>query len=218
VTSNTTNLYSELGKQKMIGKNFITKCLETNVDNDPWPYQIIDDTFDADVFAKLREQCSDKFSETTDKLIHIFPHEYKEHGIDFYDETLDICEHIHANGKELCDKYPTHRWFEGLGVNAHISITPPLPYKFYIHQEGLEKIWSSVTYITPEENVGTKMYTAQDEKAFSKEAPWKPNSTFIFCGQQGKTWHSYESNQNTNRITFNLFLMKHRQKKCFYPL
>mgnify|MGYP001309238911 CR=1 FL=1 len=32
--------------------------------------------------------------------------------------------------------------------------------------EGLEKIWSSVTYITPEINVGTKMYTHQDEKAF----------------------------------------------------
>ena len=28
-------------------------------------------------------------------------------------------------------------------------------------QEGLEKIWSSVTYITPEKNVGTKMYSAQ---------------------------------------------------------
>jgi hypothetical protein len=98
---------------------------------------------------------------------------------------------------------------------SHISITPPLPYKFYIHQEGLEKIWSSVTYVTPEKNVGTKMYTAQNEKAFIKEAVWNPNSTFIFCGQKGKTWHSYESDQATNRITLNLFLMKDN-KHCFY--
>ena len=44
----------------------------------------------------------------------------------------------------------------------------------------------------------------------------KPNSTFIFCGEEGKTWHSYESDQNTNRITFNLFIMKYRKKVVFY--
>ena len=111
--------------------------------------------------------------------------------------------------------YPEHRWFQDLGVNAHVSVTPPLPWKFHIHQEGLEKIWSSVTYITPEKNVGTKMYTGQNENFFDKEAEWKPNSTFIFCGQQGKTWHSYESDQTEQRITLNLFLMKNN-KHCFY--
>ena len=61
------------------------------------------------------------------------------------------------------------------------------------------------------------MYTAQNENTFVREAEWKPNSTFIFCGQQNKTWHSYESNQDTNRITFNMFIMKRREGKCFYP-
>ena len=114
--------------------------------------------------------------------------------------------------------YPKHRTYPKLGVNAHISVTPPLPYKFHIHQEGLEKIWSSVTYITPEKNVGTKMYTAQTESAFVKEAPWVPNSTFIFCGKEGHTWHSYESDQDTNRITFNLFIQKTRKNKCFIEM
>ena len=91
-----------------------------------------------------------------------------------------------------------------------------MPWQFHIHQEGLEKIWSSVTYVTPENNVGTKMYTEQNEKALVGEAPWKPNSTFIFCGEKGKTWHSYESNENTNRITFNLFIMRYRKKVVFY--
>ena len=78
--------------------------------------------------------------------------------------------------------------------------------------EGLEKIWSSVTYITPEENVGTKMYTEQDKNAFVKEAKWKPNNSFIFCGQQDKTWHSYESDQTQQRITLNIFLVNARSK------
>ena len=60
------------------------------------------------------------------------------------------------------------------------------------------------------------MYAEQNEKALIGEAPWKPNSTFIFCGEEGKTWHSYESDENTNRITFNLFIMKYRKKVVFY--
>ena len=127
----------------------------------------------------------------------------------------NISKNILDNAKALCDMYPKHRWFQDLGVNAHISVTPPLPWKFHIHQEGLEKIWSSVTYITPEKNIGTKMYTKQTEKSFVSEAPWIPNSTFIFCGQEGQTWHSYESDQQCNRITLNLFIQKTRKKKCF---
>ena len=200
------------------GERFLQKCLNTEVLHDPWPYQIIEDTLSTDVFAKLKKQCEQQLEIKTDKLIHIHPSQFNEYNIDFYDETVDICKNLFDNVKQLHEVYPEYRKYPTLGINAHISITPPLPYKFYIHQEGLEKTWSSVTYITPEKNVGTKMYTAQIEDAFVKEAEWKPNSTFIFCGQQNKTWHSYESNQNTNRITFNLFIMKHRSKKCFYPL
>jgi len=201
-----------------VGKRFLKKCLETQIQTDPWPYQLIQNTFDPDDFSKLRRQCEERLIERTDQLLHIFPHEFNNYGIDFYNETLDICEHLYKNLKQIQDVFPEHREYPTLGVNAHISVTPPLPYKFHIHQEGLEKTWSSVTYITPSNNVGTKMYTGDKEETFVKEAEWKPNSSFIFCGQQGKTWHSYESNQDTNRITFNLFIMKYRSRKCFYPL
>jgi len=200
------------------GQRFLKKCLETPVKLDPWPHQLIDNTFDDETFSKLRQQCDDKLLKRTDNLLHIFPAHFKDYGIDFYDETLDICDHLYNNLKHIQDVFPEHREYPTLGVNAHISVTPPLPYKFHIHQEGLEKTWSSVTYITPLDNIGTKMYTGDKKEMFVKEAEWRPNSTFIFCGQQGKTWHSYESNQDTNRVTFNLFIMKYRSKKCFYPL
>lgn len=197
------------------GERFLDKCLSGDVAMDPWPHQIIQETLNTELFEKLKQQCVDKFNFPTKELHHIFPRNYQEHGLDFYDETVDICKKLLGNYKTLCGKYPRHRTYPNLGINAHISITPPLPYKFHIHQEGLEKIWSSVTYITPENNVGTKMYTAQTESAFVKEAPWIPNTTFIFCGQQGQTWHSYESDQTCNRITFNLFIQKTRKDKCF---
>lgn len=202
-----------------VGQRFLDKCLNTEVNLEPWPHQILTETFDENTFEKLTDVCLTKLSHiTTDKLIQIHPKDYKDYGIDFYAETVDICEKLFENIEEVHDLYPAYRKYPTLGINAHINITPPLPYKFYIHQEGLEKTWSSVTYISPKQNVGTKMYTAQTEDAFKKEADWKPNSTFIFCGQQNKTWHSYESNQTTNRITFNLFIMKPRSDKCFYPL
>ena len=197
------------------GKRLIKKCLAAEVELTPWPYQIINDTFSDEAFAKLQQGCDTNLKLDTTKLHHIFPDQYKEWGIDFYDETVDICTNLLRNIKELVGVYPASRSYKNLGVNAHISITPPLPYKFHVHQEGLEKIWSSVTYITPEKNIGTKMYAKQTEESFVSEAPWIPNSTFIFCGQQGQTWHSYESNQNKNRITFNLFIQKTRKNKCF---
>jgi hypothetical protein len=197
------------------GERLVKKCLATEVQTDPWPYQIIDDTFSNQAFAKLQNGCETNLKLDTTKLIHIFPDQYKDWGIDFYDETVDICTNLLKNIKKLTRVYPRSRSYENLGVNAHISITPKLPYKFHIHHEGLEKIWSAVTYITPQKNVGTKMYTAQDQYSYVKEAPWQTNSTFIFCGQAEKTWHSYESDQDCNRITLNLFIQKTRKNKCF---
>ena len=194
----------------MIGKHFVSKCIDSRTINDPWPHQYIEDTLPQEEFNKLKEQCRN-INVPNDRLVHIFPKDFADHNIKFYDQIHDISKNLLDNAKELCNQYPNHRWFNDLAVNCHISVTPPLPY-FYIHMEGLEKIWSSVTYITPEINVGTKMYTHQDEKAFVKEAEWKPNNTFIFCGQQNKTWHSYESDQTQQRITLNLFLVNGKSK------
>ena len=140
----------------MIGQQFVDKCINTGVVATPWAHQIIENTFDTTVFENLRTQCIEKLNFPTTELHHIFPNDFKKWGIEFYDETVDICKNILENAKTICGRYPKYRWFQNLGVNAHISVTPPLPYKFYIHQEGIEKIWSSVTYITPENNIGTK--------------------------------------------------------------
>ena len=198
----------------MINNYFLDKCLNSETVQDPWSHQIINDTLPQEDFDTLRKEC-EELDIPKDKLVHIHPKEFSEYNISFYDQIHSISKSIKDNARMLCNIYPDYRWLEDLAVNAHISITPPLPWKFYIHQEGLDKIWSSVTYITPEVNIGTKMYSAQHEDSFIKEAEWKPNSTFIFCGQQGKTWHSYESDQTQQRITLNLFLMKDNNK-CFY--
>ena len=59
------------------------------------------------------------------------------------------------------------------------------------------------------------MYKTNNAQSFVREADWKENTTFIFCGQAGQTWHSYESDQDCNRLTLNLFIQKTRKNKCF---
>ena len=213
----------------MIGEHFVNKCLSTDTGMEPWPYQEIEDSFPEDFFAKFNESChhlldfdgfrtGDKKNTSYDGPVpfHVYPKDFDKFNINLYNEVEDIAKTILPKAKDLCMKINSrHRWFSKLGVNAHISITPPLPYKFHIHQETGDKIWSAVTYVTPEKNVGTKMYTREKAESFVKEAKWKPNSTFIFCGENGKTWHSYESDQASNRITFNLFIMK-PNKYTFY--
>ncbi len=201
----------------MAGDYYIDKVLTSPIINEPWQHQIVDESLPTDVFQRLETQCEQFLNlDTEGNLKFIFPHEFKDYSIDLYEEVYSIGSQILQKAETLTrGLYENPRWYGGLTVYAHISITPPLPYKFDIHEEGLEKIWSSVTYVTPTKNVGTKMYTAKDENTYVREAEWKPNSTFIFCGQKGVTWHSYESSETTNRITLNYFLMSDKRGKRF---
>ena len=201
----------------MAGDYYIDKVLTSPIINDPWQHQIVDESLPTDVFQRLETQCEQFLNlDTEGNLKFIFPHEFKDYSIELYEEVYSIGSQILQKAENLTrGLYENPRWYGGLTVYAHISITPPLPYKFDIHEEGLEKIWSSVTYVTPTKNVGTKMYTAKDENTYVREAEWKPNSTFIFCGQKGVTWHSYESSETTNRITLNYFLMSDKRGKRF---
>ena len=191
--------------------SFIKKCLESEVSLYPWPHQVITNSLPEESFNKLRKSC-EPYLNNGNSLVHIHLKDFKTYNIDWYEEMSEIGNAILDNARTLVEKYPKHRWFTKLSLNGHISITPPLLYKFHIHQEGLEKIWSSVTYITPEKNIGTKMYNSESENSFVKEAEWRPNNTFIFCGEQGRTWHSYESGEETCRITLNFFIMKDSDK------
>ena len=114
----------------MIGKHFVSKCIDSTTINDPWPHQIIEDTLPQEAFVKLKGQCLN-IKVPKDRLVHIFPKDFADHNIKFYDQIHDIAKTILDNAKVLCDQYPNYRWFEDLSVNAlsliHIS-EPTRPY------------------------------------------------------------------------------------------
>ena len=216
----------------MLGKNFVDKCLKSEILTNPWVHTITDSHINEKEFDNLRSQCEKlldirmkdmpthkgrtaKYDITEN---HITPEHFKAFNIDWYDQILDISKNVYEHRKELCDVFPKHRWYDELVVTAYIGVTPPAPYDHHIHSETLSKVWSSVTYITPEKNCGTKMYTENKKECLVKEAQWKPNLTMIFAGIDGKTWHSYNSTEQSNRITLNLFIKRKQGViKSFYP-
>lgn len=72
-------------------------------------------------------------------------------------------------------------------------------YKFHIHNDSIDKLLSVVIYIAPEKNKGTILYSDK-EGSNPVEIRWSPNKAFIFSRNE-HTWHSYESDTISQRIT-----------------
>ncbi len=210
----------------MLGNNFVQKCLDSKILTDPWAHTLTENHIDVSEFEKLNATCrklldikmSDMPTYKGQTENQIVPKRFKEFGIDWYDQILDISKSIYENRKKLADHFDNHRWYNDLCITAYIGVQPPKPYKHEIHDETASKIWSSVTYVTPDVNCGTMMYTENKAESLVKEAPWAPNSSMIFCGVHNETWHSYESTEDSNRVTLNFFIkQKQGTKDPFYP-
>jgi len=72
-------------------------------------------------------------------------------------------------------------------------------YKFHVHNDSLDKLLSVVIYIAPEINMGTILYDSKDGLN-PCIIDWEPNKAFIFSRNEN-TWHSYESDTISQRIT-----------------
>ena len=71
------------------------------------------------------------------------------------------------------------------------------PDKYILHLDTNQKIMTSVVYLSPEQNVGTKFYeNSKGEGVY--EDPWKVNCGYIFCRSES-SWHNYENPQNNLR-------------------
>lgn len=155
---------------------------------------------------------------------YLYPGQWKEYGIDFEDEIRSIGTAVLNNARDLCNKFPKYKWYQKLGLNVHIKVDPPYPFSYYIHADNPNKIWSSVIYISPDENIGTQLYTGReyetslDEKDYNlvKELLWKPNDHFVFCSDPEKSYHNYRNNMPKNRFTLCIFIGKFKENSGYY--
>ena len=88
--------------------------------------------------------------------------------------------------------------------------------KFPIHDDTPDKLLSGVIYLHPEKNSGTKFF---DNKKGGNERSieWKINRGVFFSRIERESWHSYESDGVTNRITL-VFNLKTNKIKEVYKI
>ncbi len=72
--------------------------------------------------------------------------------------------------------------------------------KFPIHDDTPRKLLSGVIYLEPQKNSGTIFYS--DKKGSNKNnIEWRQNRAVFFSRRERETWHSYEGDGLSNRIT-----------------
>ncbi len=87
-------------------------------------------------------------------------------------------------------------------------------YKFPIHDDTPDKLLSGVVYLKPLKNIGTIFYA--DKKGNGKSTiDWKVNRGIFFSRSERNTWHSYESDGNSNRIVLVYNLMTERIRDVY---
>ena len=86
--------------------------------------------------------------------------------------------------------------------------------KFPIHDDTFNKLLSGVVYLYPEKNIGTIFYNTKNGKD-KNVIEWKINRAVFFSRIERETWHSYEADSTSDRITliFNLMTKEKNLKK-----
>ena len=77
---------------------------------------------------------------------------------------------------------------------------------FPIHSDTANKLLSGVIYLMPKKNKGTFLYESRNGRN-STEIKWKQNKALFFSRVEGKSWHSYEGDKESNRIALVYNLM-----------
>ena len=167
---------------------------------DPWPHVIIDNFLPRGEYITMMENCMWLHSGDPSE----FDRDYDDNVVRIplkWDALREHNMHLHLAS------FTERRNFSSvkdLRVLCQYVRTKP-NFKHVRHTEAPFKILSTVVYLAPDANNGTRLYT--DETTNNKvEVEWKPNRAVIFCGRDNITWHDYTSSWN-DRYTLNHFLV-----------
>ena len=164
---------------------------------DPWRHIVIDNFLPDDEFEILSSKCSRVWSGSPERISYD------------YDEQV-MRWHLNYDPIQHCDmrqylKYFDHREYSKLRTFVNFVKTTP-NFVHNIHVEAPFKILSSLLYLSPTDNNGTRLFTNKEREGEVLEVEWKPNRMLIFAGQDEITWHDYTSS-DAARYTFNHFLV-----------
>lgn len=156
--------------------------------NFPWTHWIIDNFVEQKDVMLLSNFCQQHIEQNKGKH-HYLPEFLPTKLAPILQKTIDKMPTII---KDLNYKSPRkHKRTHALG---HLAINTP-GYSFQPHCDDETKIWTFVTYIGPYESIGTYVMSSMTQQD-KVQIPWKPGRCLVFAGNNGETWHSYESGNN----------------------
>ena len=167
---------------------------------EPWPYIVIDNFLPRGEFMTMMENCMFLHSGNPEK----FDRDYDDQVIRIplkWDPLEEHNMHLHLAS------FTERRNFSSvkdLKVLSHYVRTKA-NFNHKRHDEAPFKILSTVLYLAPDGNNGTRLYTSETSND-KLELEWKPNRAVIFAGRDNVTWHDYTSSWN-DRYTLNHFLV-----------
>ena len=184
---------------------FIKKIVEAPIVQFPWPHQTVLEAMDRSLFDKIKQDCEQLQNVRTSNILQIYPPFFEKYNLTFAKELETLSQDLLGNFKKIIERYPYHRAAVSPWIETQITLIPHN--RIYpIHDERYDKILSIVVYIAPAENKGARLYSSNNENALELTIPWQENTSFIFCGEQEKTWHSYGNQSCDNRVSLNFFV------------
>ena len=84
-------------------------------------------------------------------------------------------------------------------------------YYYPIHRDSPFKLLSGVIYLSPTKNKGTLLYKSKYDND-ANEIPWKQNRGLFFSRSENHSYHSYEGDKQSTRLTLIYNLMTYDLK------
>jgi hypothetical protein len=184
---------------------FLKKIIKEPIIEFPWPHQIVQEALDQSLFDKIKQDCEHLQNVRTPNILQIYPPLFEKYNLTFAKELETLSQDLLVNFKKIIERYPYYRAVVSPRIETQITLIPHSRV-YPIHDERYDKILSMVVYIAPTENKGARLYSSNDENSLEATVPWQENTSFVFCGEQGKTWHSYGNQSCDNRVSLNFFV------------
>ena len=166
----------------------------------PWPHVVIDNFLPRGEFITMMENCMWLHSGNPEQ----FDRDYDDQVVRIPLKWDPLEEHnMHLHLASFADRR-SFSSVKDLKVLAHYVRTKA-NFTHKRHDEAPFKILSTVLYLAPDGNNGTRLYTSETSND-KLEIEWKPNRAVIFAGRDNVTWHDYTSSWN-DRYTLNHFLV-----------
>ncbi len=162
--------------------------------------KVIDDFLDKQDFEDLRKLGNNLNNK---KDFNVYHNKINNSGV--IDTVIDenLLKRIHKNYHEKAMNILKEICPEKLSLYEYSDFTiivTKKDSKFPIHDDTPRKLLSGVIYLEPDKNFGTIFYS--DKKGSNKnKIEWKQNRAVFFSRRERETWHSYEGDGLSNRIT-----------------